>query len=320
MKASIAALAALTIATFGCASDAPSRELKNARTAYTQARTGDAARYAPDTLVDAERALRAAERAHDDDARSDIEKSRAYVAQRKAELAMTHGAIGRERREQAQAEKEYAKLQDTLRTQAQQKLVTTQGQLQRQTEQTQNAQSETQREREARLQADERARAAMQSLEQVAQVQEESRGTVITLSGQVLFVTGKSDLLPAAKNRLDDVAKALVDSGEDRPIIVEGYTDSRGSEDKNMELSQARAEAVVAYLITKGVKPTLIKAEGKGENQPIASNDTAEGRANNRRVEIVLGQRSGPSSPGMTPASGTGSPRSPSTSTPPSGR
>ncbi|HEV8245863.1 MAG TPA: OmpA family protein [Polyangiaceae bacterium] len=302
MKTSIAALAALTLAGVACGSSAPSRELRSARDAYSRARTSDAASYAPDSLMGARQALDAAERAHADDPRSAKEKSYAYVAERRSDLAMVQGNIGRQRREQEQAKLEYSKLQDQLRTESQKELHATKdraaslnNQLQRQTQQTATAVSDKERERRARLEAEARAQHALESLEQIAQVKEEARGTVITLSGQVLFVTGKADLLPAARDRLADVAKALVDNGEDRLITVEGHTDSRGNEDANLTLSTERAQAVRDYLVSLGVKPERISAIGRGEAQPIASNDTAEGRANNRRVEIILGQRTGTS-------------------------
>jgi outer membrane protein OmpA-like peptidoglycan-associated protein len=163
--------------------------------------------------------------------------------------------------------------------------------LQRQREQTTFAQSATERERQARQEAEARAQRALDSLQQIAQVKEEARGTVITLSGQVLFVTGKADLLPAARDALGQVAKAVLDSGENQAITIEGHTDSRGNEEQNQLLSKQRADAVRDHLVSLGVKPERITTVGYGETRPVASNDTAEGRANNRRVEIVIGKR-----------------------------
>jgi len=126
-------------------------------------------------------------------------------------------------------------------------------------------------------------------LNKIAQVKEEARGMVITLSGQVLFVTGKSELLPAARDQLDQVAAALKDQGDLKPMVVEGYTDAVGSDATNLKLSKDRAEAVRTYLVSKGVSGDKITSVGKGKANPVASNDTPEGRANNRRVEIVVG-------------------------------
>ena len=71
-------------------------------------------------------------------------------------------------------------------------------------------------------------------------------------------------------------------------VSVEGFTDSRGADDMNLKLSQDRANAVKDYLVSQGVKPEKVRAMGRGEANPVASNDTPEGRANNRRVEIVV--------------------------------
>ena len=127
---------------------------------------------------------------------------------------------------------------------------------------------------------------ALDALGKVAAVKREARGMVITLSGSVLFASGKSELLPSAQQRLDQVAQAL--KASDRTILVEGYSDSRGSVTGNQQLSQRRAQAVLDYLVPRGVQAGRIRAVGEGSNRPIAENTTSEGRANNRRVEIVV--------------------------------
>jgi len=109
----------------------------------------------------------------------------------------------------------------------------------------------------------------------------------ITLSRSGLFAADKSTLLPEAKTRLGQVATALLETKE-RRLAIEGYTDSRGSDAYNLDLSQRRADAVRAYLISNGYPPDLIVAHGAGKAMPIADNATSEGRANNRRVEIVI--------------------------------
>ncbi len=140
------------------------------------------------------------------------------------------------------------------------------------------------REKSARDESDRRAREA---LEQVASVKQEARGWVVTLNGSVLFGFDDSSLLPDARRRLDVVANVLKQSPEQR-FRIEGYTDSVGSDAYNLELSQRRAESVRGYLIAQGIDPLQLSAAGYGENGAIADNRSAEGRANNRRVEIVL--------------------------------
>lgn len=143
-------------------------------------------------------------------------------------------------------------------------------------------------ETKARIAAQEQARAALASLNDLARIKEEATQTVITLSGSVLFTTGQATLLPIAQQSLDRVAEALKAQGEDKRIIIEGHTDSRGSDLTNQQLSLARASAVRDYLVSRGIPANRVEAVGKGESQPIADNATAEGRANNRRVEIIV--------------------------------
>ena len=111
---------------------------------------------------------------------------------------------------------------------------------------------------------------------------------VITLSGSVLFASGKWDLLPAAQVRLNDVANALTREDPESKMIVQGHTDSQGTAAANQELSQRRAQAVRDYLVTCGIASDRISAQGFGPSQSIADNKSPEGRANNRRVEIVV--------------------------------
>ena len=110
---------------------------------------------------------------------------------------------------------------------------------------------------------------------------------VITLSGSVLFASNKDALLPAAQERLGQVADALK-TQDDHKIVVEGHTDSQGSAASNQGLSERRAQSVVSYLVSRGVPTDKIRAQGLGPNRPVSDNATVEGRANNRRVEIIV--------------------------------
>ncbi|HVJ14054.1 MAG TPA: OmpA family protein [Polyangiaceae bacterium] len=305
MSAQFAAIAAVSLAALACSSTQTTPELVNARQAYDRATRAHAAEYTPASVLGAHQALARAERVHDDDPGSDREKSYAYVAQRRAELAIVDGDAAYNRTQKHRAELEYARLQEEMGERTRAQLEVTQDQLERQTEQAQTARAETDRERKARLQAEGRAERALDSLQQIAQVKEEARGMVITLSGQVLFVTGKAELLPAARDALSAVARAILDSGDEQPITIEGHTDSRGNEEQNLQLSKQRAEVVRDYLITQGLDRERVTAVGYGESRPMASNDSAEGRANNRRVEVVVGKQPAGPPAGMTPASGT---------------
>lgn len=105
--------------------------------------------------------------------------------------------------------------------------------------------------------------------------------------GDTLFSHGKADLQPAAMATLDKLAESLAKE-PNRTIVVEGYTDNSGSKAKNLELSQRRADAVMQYLIAHGVSAANISAVGKGAAAPVASNSTAQGRQQNRRVNIIV--------------------------------
>ena len=264
----------------GCAATLPPKELVDARAAYQAASTGPAAELAPAQLDTAKQALAKAEKSFEEEGDDPITKDLAYVAQRKTEIA--EAEAGRETAERArtQADKEFRESQlEALKTGKSQMTKT---------------KAELEAERKARADAEKRSAdaekklaAAMASLQEIAKVKEEARGVVITLSGSVLFATGKSELLPIARQKIDEVAKAVKDQGF-KSLLVEGHTDSQGSATKNDELSRQRAESVRSQLITNGIAADKIRAQGLGSSRPVADNNTAEGRANNRRVEIVV--------------------------------
>jgi outer membrane protein OmpA-like peptidoglycan-associated protein len=135
---------------------------------------------------------------------------------------------------------------------------------------------------------------ALAELATLAAVKEEERGLVITLSGGVLFRSAESTLLSSAQVKLDQVANALL-AVRARNLIVEGHTDSQGSKSYNQGLSQRRADAVRDYLVKRGYPADRIQSRGKGKGSPIADNASPEGRANNRRVEIII-ERESPTS------------------------
>lgn len=139
--------------------------------------------------------------------------------------------------------------------------------------------------------AEQRAAAAQAVLAMVATVKEQPRGLVITLLDSVLFASEEASLLRDAQVTLTQVGEVLMSTRE-RRVAVEGHTDARGSEAHNVDLSQRRADAVRDSLVKQGYQADLITSTGLGEARPIASNDDAEGRANNRRVEIIIARDS----------------------------
>ncbi|MDX6460677.1 MAG: hypothetical protein QOE55_4374 [Acidobacteriaceae bacterium] len=123
-------------------------------------------------------------------------------------------------------------------------------------------------------------------LSQVLQTQETARGLIVNMS-DVLFDTAKYTLKPEAREKLAKVSGILL-AYPNLKVQVEGYTDNIGSDQYNLTLSQQRGDAVRAYLVSQGVSPENITATGYGMSNPIADNATSAGRAQNRRVQMVV--------------------------------
>jgi outer membrane protein OmpA-like peptidoglycan-associated protein len=116
----------------------------------------------------------------------------------------------------------------------------------------------------------------------------DSGGKVVVITASLLFPTNSSDLLPSSKPKLDEIADALKAQSQASNVKVMGYTDSTGSSEINDPLSQKRAQAVADYLQSKGVSPDHISVQGLGKQDPVSQAQNAEGRAMNRRVDIVI--------------------------------
>jgi OOP family OmpA-OmpF porin len=121
-------------------------------------------------------------------------------------------------------------------------------------------------------------------------------------SGRIEFDGGKAELSEESLGLLDRVA-AVLDRCPDAPVEIGAHTDSDGSSSMNNDLSQQRAEAVTEYLVGLGIRRERLTAEGFGEAKPIADNSTADGRAQNRRIEFVVGLPPPPAAGPVAPAS-----------------
>jgi outer membrane protein OmpA-like peptidoglycan-associated protein len=268
----------------GCAGErVPPKALVDAREEFVRTREGIAMQFDPTDVHEADLALQRAESAWrdapDDPSTTDL----ALIADRKARIARSEAETIKAAQD---AQLANAQLQATRSAQlqtAESQLSQTQTQLQQQ-QQTAAAQQQQLRDLESKL------KDARDTIAKIATVKDDSRGMVITLQGEVLFKTAKYDLKPAAMAKLDQIASAL--AGKDQPIVVYGYTDNVGTRDINATLSQNRAQAVRDYLVSKGIPQDLITAQGKGPDDPVADNTSVEGRAQNRRVEIVVQPRS----------------------------
>jgi outer membrane protein OmpA-like peptidoglycan-associated protein len=249
-----------------CSATMPPQELVNARQAFQIASTGQAGQLVPAELHKAQVALDLAEKSFLEDPDSYITRDLSYVADRKSKLAGALAVTFAENAATEKANKDYEVAQAEI---------------------VKNTTEQLSIEQQARIDAELIAAAALAELAKLAAVKEEERGLVITLSGSVLFASNESTLLPAAQDRLNKVADALLVTKQ-KQLIIEGFTDSQGSSDYNIALSQRRADTVRSYLISRGYPSNLINTQGIGEERPVADNNSAEGRANNRRVEIVV--------------------------------
>jgi outer membrane protein OmpA-like peptidoglycan-associated protein len=272
----------------GCAASLPPADLLTARDTYGRASRGPAATLDPADLHSADESLKLAEQSFVNDGDTPRTRDLAYVADRRAQIAEARGDAIQSTQQQQQT-------LGNMHAAETSQLAATSGQLGRanqqlvlQGEAMQNQNQALVVEHQRREEADKRAAKAVADLAAFASVKQETRGMVITLSGSVLFVSNKSDLLPGAQLKLNDVADALTKQDSESKIVVEGHTDSQGGASYNQDLSQRRAQSVRDYLVGRGIASDRVTSQGFGLTRPIADNATAEGRANNRRVEIVV--------------------------------
>ena len=226
--------------------------------------------------AEAERAKLEAERA---ERAANEERTRREAASREADAARLRAENERRAAEESvrRAAAEKAAAEEAARRAEAEKAAA-----RAETEKANKAAEEAKRERDAAYQK------LYVSLSEILDTKRETRGYIVNL-GDVLFDTGKATLKPAAREKLSKLAGILLGYPGALTLEIEGHTDSVGSDELNNKLSQNRAEAVSNYLTEAGVKPERIKAtRGFGKTKPIATNDTAAGRQQNRRVEVVI--------------------------------
>lgn len=261
---------ASALALGACASaPQPNAALETARTQVAAAQADpNVVRYAPLDLETAKKDLALAESA--DEHHKDAEVSQpAYMAAQTARLAQARASAKAYDAQVAQGQSE----RDRIQLAARQREVNTAVQ---------------QRNAASQQAADMQAQAAnLQAELDKMKAKQTDRGIVLTL-GDVLFDTGRAELNPGAATKMDQLAQFLTQH-PDRRAEIDGFTDSVGSDAYNEELSQRRANAVKAALVTRGVDPTRINTQGYGKAYPVASNTDSGGRQLNRRVEVVIG-------------------------------
>jgi outer membrane protein OmpA-like peptidoglycan-associated protein len=212
-------------------------------------------------------------------AQSEAEEARDETARAKEETASYRDALlrsesdlaqARQRVEQAQTEADRAKAnEDLAKVQAE------------------HARLEAEQARRERDAAQQRL---FVSLSEILETRREARGLIVNLS-DVLFDFNQATLKPGAKEKLSKLSGVLLAYPGKYRIEIEGHTDSIGSDEYNLRLSESRAGSVRNYIVQSGIDPTRIVAvTGLGKTRPVATNDTAAGRQMNRRVEIVIAE------------------------------
>lgn len=207
----------------------------------------------------------------------------AYLARRHAEAGEARVSEAHSRQEVARAQEDRNKILMESRTR-----------------EARNAQAQAETSKNQAQAAQAELANAQQQLADL-QAKKTDRGMVVTL-GDVLFDTGQATLKPGADLALNRLATFL-NANPQTKIIIEGHTDSRGSEEYNEALSERRARAVATELTSRGVSPDQFQTLGRGKAYPVASNDTPAGRQQNRRVEIVFSDSSGHFAQGATQSS-----------------
>jgi outer membrane protein OmpA-like peptidoglycan-associated protein len=230
-----------------------------ARSKLTQLQSHqDLATRAPVAMKDAEVAVSAAETPQTDEA---LGAHQVYIADRKVDTAwaLAESRLAEDQRAALAADREGARLDARTREADAAKLA---------------AASSAALSAELQRQIDE------------LQAKETDRGLVLTL-GDVLFETDKAQLKSGATGNLNTLVMFL-NNYPNRTVLIEGYTDSVGSDDYNQGLSSRRAESVQAYLVGQGIDRGRLSASGLGESAPVADNESAMGRQLNRRVEVII--------------------------------
>ena len=288
----------------GCASadlePAAKAQLAKAQTAYRQAQSDpNVQAHAQLQLADAQKAIQAAEQAPNP---GDMQQL-AYLAEKKAQTASVVAQIRKTEQDTQMMGKE---TQDILlqkrdrelkaaRADADQARAAAEARARDAEAKAREAEQARTQAEQARLQAESaRAQADAEQAKNAALLKELSelkgqqtnRGLVLTV-GDVLFATGKAEVAASGMRSIDKLAEWLK-KNPTRNLLIEGHTDNTGPDDFNMRLSQQRADAVKDALVSRGLGADRITTKGYGPKYPVMANDTAAGRQQNRRVEVVI--------------------------------
>lgn len=307
----LAAAVAAAVLTACASTPARNAALDNAKAGYERAAAdSQVARSAPVELRRAQQALQQAEDAHRAGRDESAVEHYAYLARQRTEVALHAGRMAQAEQAVADASRSRDSIlidsrtreADSQRTLADKARMDAEAQRKQAEAARIQAEAARSQAEAARKLAEERLAAAQASQAKAAsagaraksleeqlnelKAKQTPRGMVLTL-GDVLFDTGRAELNPGAGRTLDQLAAFLKENPE-RTVEIEGYTDSVGSEQMNQVLSERRANAVKNALTYRGIASNRVSARGFGEANPVATNNTAAGRQQNRRVEVVV--------------------------------
>ncbi|MCZ8252341.1 MAG: OmpA family protein [Hylemonella sp.] len=284
-------LAAIVLATLSACSTLPPDQtpLALARSEHQAARDNpQTASLAPSELQQADAAM---QRANQAEAAREPEATithLAYLARQRATIAQE---VGRQKAAEQRVSDANA-VRDRMQLEARtHEADTARQQTLAAQEQTRSAQDQTRMAEDQTRAAEQRNRELQDQIKEL-NARATPRGWVITL-GDVLFGSGQASLKSGNLRSVDKLAEFLQRNPQ-RHVLIEGYTDSTGSDSGNLDLSARRSEAVRTALVDRGVNPQRIATRGYGESHPVADNGSAGGRQLNRRVEIIVSNDSGP--------------------------
>jgi len=267
-------------------------EVYEARNAVEIAKARAADKYAPEIFSKADASLKMVENSLVAKADRNAVIS---TARQTAQFSEDARALAVQRQEEERIAKERADATAKAKADAEAKAAVEAAEAKRKSDAEAQHQAELAAAKEEVLQANaERARKAAEQLRaqlleqfnRILETRDTPRGLVVNM-GDVLFDTGKYDLRPEAREKLAKLS-GIVLAHPGLRLAIEGYTDSTGGDELNRKLSQDRADAVRGYLTEEGLNPDSVTAQGFGKTEPVADNNTAAGRQNNRRVEIVV--------------------------------
>ncbi len=278
----IASLTLITVALLAaCAAPMANPNLEAARSAYANAAADPVvAQSAPKELVRAQEELGRADTAFKEKKDASEVDHFAYLASQRTQVAIEAGRVARADQAATDAQTQRDRIVLASRT--------------REAEQARMAADRAKLDADAAKQqalASQQRAGALEDQLAALQAKQTDRGMVLTL-GDVLFDTGKATLKPGAMKTIDDLS-AFMQQHPERKVLIEGYTDSVGSEDMNQQLSERRADAVRDALTRRAVAFDRVQVHGLGPRYPVASNDSGSGRQQNRRVEVVFSDNGG---------------------------